>query len=533
VTHIAVADQQHEILAALKDLEGRATTGDVVAATGLATAEVDQALKALLESRHGHLAVSDSGELLYEFDPKLMERGTEPFLARLKRKAWSLFSRAFKAWIVIMLVVYFVLFVVLVLLALFANRNDRGGWGGRGRRRGGGRGGVLPIPDLWLWYWIWGPRWYVGRPYYGHRWERTLDKEDRVPFYKKVFAFCFGPDRPEPTRQQLDRSIIRLIRARRGVITTADLVEHTGLSWPEAEDEMGRLVGAYGGEPMVSPRGELAYAFPELMMSAHGHVGDRAPNPTWMRLEYPRELTGNSSGANAAVVGINAFNLAAAASAPWFIFPRLHIGGELAWIFLVFVPVIFSFSFFAVPGLRMLGVKRENRRRRRRNVRRVLLGYVYRATLEEDRGVRLDEATGHVASLLEGVPAGMVEKELHRLAAELEADVSPDADGQLVFHFGTLRNQVAEGEAVRGKLQLDKREMGDIVYSTGDDDIAESRRDLAAFDRQLGATPADSAAPEEPLTGYLPPVDSIAYEDDFELVAFDEKIARRKRTART
>jgi hypothetical protein len=520
MTQIAVAEHEYDILAALRGLDGRATAGDVVAATGLAADEVDQELKTLLESRHGHLAVSDSGELLYSFDPRLMERGKEPFLARVRRAAWSLFSRAFKAWIVIMLVVYFVLFVVLVVLALFANRNDRGGsWGGRGRRRGGGRGGMLPIPNLWLWYWIWGPRWYVGRPYYGHRWERTLDKNDKVPFYKKVFAFCFGPDRPKPTQQQLDRSTIRLIRSRKGVLTTADLVEHTGLPWPEAEDEMGRLVGAYNGEAMVSPRGELAYAFPELMMSAHGHVGGRAPNPTWMRLEYPQELTGNSSGANAAVVGINAFNLVAAASAPWFIFPRLHIGGELAWIFLVFVPVIFSFSFFAVPGLRMLGVKRENRRRRRRNVRRVLLGYVYRATLEEDRGVRLDEATRHVASLLEGVPAGMVAKALHRLAAELEADVSPDTDGQLVFRFQTLRDQVAEGEVVRRRLQLEKREMGDIVYSTEDDDVAESRRDLAAFDRELGR--------------YVPPVNEIAYEDDFELVAFDEEMARRQRAAGT
>jgi len=531
VSQIALADQEYDILSALRGLKGKATAGDVVAATGLKTDQVNQALKDLLESHRGHLAVADSGDLLYEFDPHLIERGTEPLWARFKRSAWALFSKVFKAWIVIMLVVYFVIFVVLVLLALFANKDDsRGGFGG-GRRRGGSRGGVMPMPNLFFWYWIWGPRWYIGRPYYGRRWERTLDKEDKVPFFKKVFAFCFGPDRPEPTQQQKDRSTLRLIRARRGVITTADLVEHTGLTWPEADDEMGRLVGAYGGEPMVTPRGELAYAFPELMMSAHGKVGGRAPNPAWMRLEYDQELTGNTAGSNAAVVGINAFNLAAAASAPWFIFPRLHIGGEMAWIFLVFVPVIFSFSFFAVPGLRMLGVKRENRRRRRRNVRRVLLGHVYKQTLEADRGIRLDEATKHVASLLRDfkVPAGAVKKELERLAAELDADVSPDTDGELVFSFPSLREQVTEGEVLRRKLALDQKQMGDIVYSTKDDAVAESERELAAFDKELGVTPEEIAAAEQHLGGYLPPANEIGYEDEFELVAFEEQMKLREK----
>lgn len=531
MSQLAAADQQYDILSALRRLKGKATAGDVVAATGLATDQVDQGLKTLLESHRGHLAVSDSGELLYEFDPHLIERGSEPLWARFKRRFSALFTKAFKAWIVIMLVAYFVLFVVLVILALFANRDDRG-FGGGGRRRGGAvRGGGLPFPDLWFWYWIWGPRWYVGRPYYGRRWERTLDKEDKVPFYKKVFAFVFGPDKPKPTRQQLDRSTLRLVRARRGVITTADLVEHTGLSWEEAEDEMGRLVGAYQGEAMVSPRGELAYAFPELMMSAHGHVSDRAPNPTWMRLEYDQELTGNTAGANAGVMGINLFNLVAATTAPWFIFPRLHLGGEMAWVFLVYVPVVFSFSLFAGPAARMWGVVRENKRRRRRNIRRVLLGYVYKETLEKDQGVRLAEAVKHVQSLLrEQAPsAGAVEKELQRLAAELNADVNPDADGQLVFTFPELRQQVAEGEAVRRKLALDQRQMGDIVYSTKDDSVAEGKREMAAFDKELGITPEEVAAAEQHLGGYLPPVNEIGFEDEFELVAFDEQMAQRER----
>ena len=49
------------------------------------------------------------------------------------------------------------------------------------------------------------------------------------------------------------------------VLTTAELVEHSGKTFPEAEQEMARLLGAYGGEALVSPDGELVYAFPEIM----------------------------------------------------------------------------------------------------------------------------------------------------------------------------------------------------------------------------------------------------------------------------
>jgi hypothetical protein len=535
VSQLAVADQQYDILSALRSLGGKATVGDVVAASGLAARDAEAALKALLESHRGHLAVSEKGELLYDFDPKLIERGSEPLLARLKRSAYRIFRGAFKAWIVVTLVVYLVIFVALLVAAIFAQQGGGGkrddGWGGGGRR-GRSRGG-LPMGDMFFWYWIWSPGWRMGRPYYGHEWERSLPGKTRVPFYKKVFAFVFGPDRPEPTPRQLDRSTLRLIRARRGVITTAELVQHNALPLPEAEEEIARLVGAYGGEPVVTSEGELAYAFPELMMSAHGPVTAREPNPAWMRLEYPRPLTGNTPGANALVAGINGFNLLAALSAPFFIFPRLGLGGAAAYLGLVVVPVVFSLMFFGIPALRMLGVQRENKRRARRNVRRVLLGCVYQAALSGDRGLTLEDAAKHVAARLDEQRVTMrdVEKEMHALAAELDADVQPDAEGRLVYRFPSLVKQLAAGDRVRRKMALDQRGPGAIVYDTGDTALEASRRDLASFDRALaadGTTPAGAAAGDASLLRYLPSPEGIGYEADFEVVAFEEELAARQ-----
>ena len=518
---LTTARHEADILASLRRLKGRATVGDVAADTGLPVEATRHGLKSLLETHRGHLAVSDSGELLYDFDPRLIERGTEPLLARLSRGLGKALRGAFKAWIVVMLVGYFLVFVVLVIAALFASQrgsDSRGGWS-RGRR-----GGPLPIPNFWLWYLIWSPRWRLGRPYYGHRWERTLDKDDRVPFYKKVFAFVFGPDRPRPTQRQIDRGTIRLIRARKGVITTAELLEHTALPYPEAEAEMGRLLGAYDGEAAVSPRGELAYAFPDLMTSAHTDARPRPPQPAWLRLERDLELTGNSAGANAAIAGMNAFTLLAGATAPWFIFPRLGIGGPAAFVGLVLVPVVFSVLFFGIPLARTARVKLQNRRRHRRNVRRVLLGLVYQRTLGQEvpLDVDVEEAHRHVAGHLRdrAVARPLVEAVLHDLAAELDAEVTADETGRLRFAFPALRREMLAGEAMRRKLRLDERRLGPIVFSTSDTPEEADQRDQELFDRAL----VEGTEGAVDLGRYVPSVERVSYEDDYELVAFDEEL---------
>ncbi len=525
---VALAEQGSDILSALRRMKGRGTVGDVVAATGLPRDEVESGLKSLLESRQGHLEVSDSGELLYSFHPRFIERGTEPLLARAKKAVWALFQKGFKAWISVMLVVYFVVFVVLVIAAIFASNkgNDRGGGlGGLGRR---GHGHHHGFGNFFFWYWLMGgPRWQLGRPYYGRRWERTLEKESRVPFYKKVFAFVFGPDEPTPTLQQKDRSLLRLIRARRGVLAAGELVEHTALPLPEAEEEMGRLMGSYSGEPAVTPEGELVYAFPELMTSAHGKVKVREPNPAWMRLEYPKELTGNDSGSNAIIAGMNGFNLLAGVTAPFFIFPRLGIGGPAAFIALVVIPVVFSTMFFGVPLLRSLGIKTENRRRVRRNVRRLLLGLVHKESLGTVEWVSTAKAVKHVQARLKDAPPApsLVESVLHEIAAEFDADVEVDDDGTQRFRFSEVRNAFVASELVRRRLKLEEREIGDIVFSSADDAVEESERDLAAFDRELAAAELD-------LSGYLPSPDDVGYEDDFEIVVFDETLSKKKSTRR-
>ena len=258
--------------------------------------------------------------------------------------------------------------------------------------------------------------------------------------------------------KQLDRSKLRLIRARSGVLTTAELVEHTGSTFPEAEDEVGRLLGAYDGEAAVSPDGELVYAFPGLMAST-GTSSPRPPNPAWMRLEPELQLTGNSAGANAVVAGMNTFTLVASATAPWFIFPRLGIGGAAAFWTLVIVPVVFSVLFFTGPLVRMIGVGFENRKRHRRNLRRVLTGFVYDRALR-GRSVALSEAHTHIRSKLPSVTPSRneVASLLDEFVAALDGEVSVADDGDVQYRFTAIREQYAAADTVRRVLELEKRQ---------------------------------------------------------------------------
>ena len=217
---------------------------------------------------------------------------------------------------------------------------------------------------------------------------------------------------------------------------------------------------------------------------------------------------------------MNSFTLIASATAPWFIFPRLGIGGPAAFWALVIVPVVFSILFFAGPLARMAGVRLENRRRGRRNLRRVLTGFVYDRALR-GRPIALSEALGHVKATL---PDGRASKSevsglLDELVAALAGEVSVADDGDVFYRFSTIREQYEASDAVRRHLELEKLQLGDIVFSTSDSSKEASERELALFDREL-------LGPSSDLAAQLPALDRVDVEEPFDLIAFDEQLHR-------
>jgi hypothetical protein len=263
------------------------------------------------------------------------------------------------------------------------------------------------------------------------------------------------------------------------------------------------------------------------MVSAHGAVTAREPSPAWLRMEYPLEITGNEKKHDAVIIGMNGFTLLAGATAPWFIFPQLGLGGTAAFVGLVLIPVVFSVLFFSIPILRVLGVRRENRARKARNLRRTVLGRVYREALAGNGKVTVDQALAHAKPQLkeQDVDRFAVEAVLHQLASEFKADVSSDDGGTLVFTFRAIKQQFAASERMRQLVKLEDRTLGEIVYSSADSSVEASERDAAAFDRELEGGDLD-------LSGYLPSPGRVGFEDDYEVVAFEEELKLRGVTQR-
>lgn len=535
---LATLEQTRTVRTAVRRLDGSATVGDIAAETGLAQPEAEASLRRLLEQHQGHLAVGEKGDLLYTFDPDFLTRDHAPPLVRAREIAWDVFKAVYKVSLSVVLVVYFVLFIVLAVAAIIAANKDGDGGdlfeGGGGRGRGGGG---LPFGDLLFWYWIWNPNWGWGRPYYGDRYGLPRDRKDRKmkaqrpPFYKKVFAFVFGPDRPENTPERRDRKLLRLARSRGGVLTATDVVQATGMRLDEAEEELGRLMAAHDGEAEPTAAG-VVHTFPQLMVSADAARAERQPPPAWRRLEPDLPVTGNSVGSNVLVSAINGFNLVAAASAPWTFMPALGLSGPLAVFGLSIFPALFSASFFGIPLLRRFSVARENRRRRERNVRRVLLSLITRATLRGDESGWVSEADA-IAAVREALgpkakPEKRTRKALDGLVAEYDGEVEVGDDGAARFRFGAFRDAIEAAQAVRARAQLG-RGVGPIVYDSGDTEMEASQRDLAAFDRELERGAGQSDALEAGQTLYLDDPDRFAFRDELELAAMEELMKARGR----
>lgn len=232
---------------------------------------------------------------------------------------------------------------------------------------------------------------------------------------------CVAPG-AAPLGASFDRKTIQLIRAREGVLSVAELVEHTGLRVAEAKREMLRLARRFGGVPHESLDGHVVYAFPELMASAHGRFPDREPRPAWVRADAP--------------VG----------SRPW--------------------PV------------RLFASRTEK-------LRRHLLGLVIHTALAGKGVVSLERAAAFLHAR-EGRRVGRpaVEAALRRLAADFDAPVT-ELNGDRFFGFRAIKRQFLASQMVRQSIRLARTADGESVYDSADSPVRAAERDLEAFDREL------------------------------------------------
>ncbi|HVY37510.1 MAG TPA: hypothetical protein VHM31_06230 [Polyangia bacterium] len=435
------------MLDALRGRNAKLTRADAVVASGLPEEEAARALTALLREYRSHLSATESGELVYEFDPRFQRRDALTLRERaaaVGARLWKGFTFLFKVAIVTTLVAYFTAFMAMMIAMIVArsNSSDRDDDGGFGF------GGLL---------WFWG--WDTGSSGYGRQRARFAPRERREPFYKRVFSFVFGP--PAPARDPLadEKQVVAYIRAQRGRIAAVDLVRLMGWTFPRAEQEVTRLMVDYGGEPEVSDDGVVIYTFKELRKTADktaGGVTDLAPRWASERLETPAPVTGNDAGTNLMIGAFNGFNLLA----PFWIVPafeaRLHVSLASWHVALWDFPLAFSALFFAVPAARWIKARRDAARIRARNDRRRLLGRIFAAA-----GPRPREELAPTPAL-----AAALDRELVELGGDVAAE--PDAQGRVLYTFPRIEQETAAVVRARAAAPAIEREAGAIVFSSAD-----------------------------------------------------------------
>jgi hypothetical protein len=434
------------MLEALRGRGAKLTRADAIAASGLPEDEAGRALTVLLKEYRSHLSATASGELLYDFDPAFARRDAVPWRERaaaIGDKLWRGFSFVFKITIVATLVGYFALFVAMMVAMLVARSSSD-----RDRDDDGGGFGIGPM----LWFWGWGP----GPGAYGQRSLRRAPTAPREPFYKRVFAFVFGPPAPKVDPLEDEKRLVTYIRSQRGRIAPVDLVRLMGWTFPRAEEEATRLMVDYGGEPDVTDDGVVVYAFRSLRKTAGASTETAVPQWASERLEPTPPLTGNQPGTNALIGIFNGFNLLA----PFWIVPafelRTHISLE-SWHFLLFsFPLAFSTVFFAVPFGRWIKARIEARARGARNDRRRLLGRIFAAGKP-----RLREELAPTPAL-----AKMLDRELVSLGGDIATE--PDESGRVRYTFPRIAQENAALARVRAAAPAVERDAGAIVFSSAD-----------------------------------------------------------------
>lgn len=285
-----------------------------------------------------------------------------------------------------------------------------------------------------------------------------------------------------------DRKTLSLIRARGGVVSLAELVEHTGLTVHDAETEALRLALLYGGEPHPSWDGHVVYAFPDLVESAHGSFHVREPRPAWARADDPMRDRRPPwwsrhpllAGAGAVAAGVLAW-LATFPPSP----------GGRAFV-LAAVAGASAGAAFALSGgiVRRLARLSPFRLRSPATLRRYALGYVFETALRGKGVVSLERTLAYLRSRAddEGIPRHKVEAALRRLAEEFDAPVT-ELDGDLFFGFRNVKRQFLASHVQRVRLGLERKAAGRTVFDSGDSELEAAARELEDFDRALGEGP--------------------------------------------
>ncbi|KAA8518575.1 hypothetical protein F0562_016049 [Nyssa sinensis] len=369
-------DVRKRAMDAIDACGGRVTIGDVASKAGLKLNEAQKALQALAADTNGFLEVSDEGDVLYVFPKDYRSKLTaksfrikiEPLVEKTKSAAEYLVRVSFGTALIASIVI-----VYTTIIALISSRSDEDNRGRRGRSYDSGFAFYLRPSDL-FWYWD---------PYYYRRRAIRADNEG-MNFIESVFSFVFGDGDPnQGIEEERWKLIGQFIASNGGVVTAEELAPYLDLETTKEKGDDSYILPVllrFDGQPEVDEEGNILYRFPSLQRTAAPQrsgkkefVGRRWAD--WVGgvekffKEKKWEFSKTSTSERAMVIGLGGLNL----------FGVIILGTMLKNVavtpseFITFVSDIFPLlqiyagSFFAIPLIRWLLVRKTNSEIERRN----------------------------------------------------------------------------------------------------------------------------------------------------------------------
>lgn len=444
------------VLQALKQHQGTVTARDLVASTGLASSELDRIVRSMVMRYEATITVNQDGELVYRFAPELKALDDDAAMRRYRFKMalWRVFKIFYKVLIVAVLIGYVVAFIVLLFMVMAAgSRNNQSNNNRGGNQRSGGGGG-----GFWFWYFMMGNQ-RQARPVPSRY--RPAQGEDGRPIWEKVFAFVFGDERDQEDPLVDRKRMLAWLVRQGGIVSPMELSERTGWSPQAAERESSKLLANYNGGVEIMNNGQTLFVFDELRDAVP--VGTAALPAFYDRFEVKASNSGNTPGTDLGIAALNLFVLVISIFvAPSVIIPSLmHDYGvqnmELLTWTLVIIPALFSISFFAIPFFRSFGTKRETEARMHRNARRLVMKAIYKRARNNnawfDEETLLDEAAAlrprQGADLLDDNLSDGLRRELRVLAHEWDAPQDVNDDGQRIYDFSIISEQLKAADHYR------------------------------------------------------------------------------------
>ncbi|MDR3334871.1 MAG: hypothetical protein LBT13_08320 [Treponema sp.] len=496
--HVKNREAYQQITDTFKKQQKGATVADIVAQTSLPLHTVRELVPMVADEYSGRLEVTQSGEICYSFPRGFTSKyrgfraGLRKFTEKFSKGLRIVSSWVFKVWIMVMLVGYFVVFMLIALAALVLSvAASSSSSNNRSSSRGGGLGGLYfasSIFNLIIRIWFYSELTKSIDRTFDHRYGRSAAPQPKKrPLYKAIFSFVFGEDGASGELSAKEKQgLIAYIQANQGVISLPEFMMLTGLPPGQAETAITGCCVEFGGSPEASEDGTVVYRFDELLLRTDRRDRSFGGSSPLKRL---KKFSSNPKQMNIWFSIINGVNLI---SGSYFLFNALSTGAILtqahfdaaSYVYKVtyyllsvlginqplpiitvglgIIPLVFSFLFWLIPGLRYASMKTGNEAIKLENLRKV----GYRRIWSTPLTVKSGELQADLPECRPKNLAAAQDKVLKEMGAYSIPEVSLDEQGTPVYSFGDLELEKVALDKYRAAINPDASSLGATVFDS-------------------------------------------------------------------